>query len=376
MAGAGNGGEPVAMGGIGGAPPLVTAGEGGVMLVAMGGIPGEGGTPGGGEGGAPEALPPIDCSTIAFADQHLEDAIKNALDTSGVIVPADIASLTALDARGYQIAGLGGIECFTELTDVDFGLGGGTSTIANLEPLRYLRKLQVVNLSNNPLTDLSPLAQLPLLETLDLRNSLNGNDLSPLAKAPSLKTLTLRNTTLGNLTPLGSISTLEDLDLTSAQLSQPATLSALKNVTQLTLSNVLSDATPLATLTQLEHLDVGNKALSNFDKLAPLVNLTWLHAESASITSATAVTNMKKLTELDFAFNDIVDISPLQGLTQLQNLYLNFNPVTDLAPLVNNAGIGSGDNLILSGTSLNCQAQAANVTALLGRVASMYSPCN
>ena len=70
---------------------------------------------------------PFDCSTIVFADANLEAAVRHQIDTLGVITPSDVANMTYLDARGYGVGVLDGIECFSELSDIDFGIGGQTA---------------------------------------------------------------------------------------------------------------------------------------------------------------------------------------------------------------------------------------------------------
>jgi internalin A len=177
---------------------------------------------------------------------------------------------------------------------------------------------------------------------------------------------------------LGAIGTLRELRFGNSRFTAPNSLSALTQVQRLYLSGTqLADATPLAALTQLTELDIdGNTNLTNFNKLSTLVNLTYLDAGYTNITSATAVASMTKLQTLNLYFDQIADITPMQGLTQLVSLALNYNPVTDIAPLVANAGIAAGDTVNLAGTSLNCTNQGANVTALLNRQVTVYSPCN
>ncbi|HVY24940.1 MAG TPA: leucine-rich repeat domain-containing protein [Polyangiaceae bacterium] len=371
---AGGAGHPAPMaGGEGGMAPTL-GGEGGATLVAMGGAP----SPSAGAAGSPDELPPVDCDPVVFADAQLENAIRTAIDKAGPLTAQDIASLTSLDARGYGIATLDGIECFTELTNVDLGIGGQSSNVADLSPLRYLKKLVTLSLNVNPIESLDALAQLPALQRLDLNSVTDGLDLTPLGSAPSLSVLHLESDNVADLTPLGKSSSLKELWLTNSTLAVPNSLSKLTSVKLLYLSGAqLTDATPLASLKQLTELNIdGNGNLTNFNKLSTLTNLTWLDAGYTGISSITAVASMTKLKTLYLYFDQIADISPLQGLTQLESLALNFNPVTDITPLVNNAGLGTGDTINLAGTSLSCPAQGANVTTLVGRGATVYSPCN
>ncbi len=161
------------------------------------------------------------------------------------------------------------------------------------------------------------------------------------------------------------------------------------------------DAAVLAPFAQLVDLDVSalnRQSVKNFDQLAPLVNLTSLKASYTGITSASVVQNMTKLVTLDLSgtqvadltplsgltklvtldlsLTEVADLTPLSGLTLLQNLNLSFAPVTNITPLVNNAGLGAGDTIGLRGTSLNCTTEGAKVTTLIGRGATVVSPCN
>lgn len=382
----GGGGQPGEMSaGQGGMPPMAMAGEGGApIVVGMGGM---GGVLAGGLGGAggaagagdvPDGLPLVECEPVVFADSRLEDAVRTALDKSGPLTLDDMASLTTLDAHGYGIADLSGIECFTEVTELDLGFGGGASKVTNFAPLRYLKKLNNLNLSSNPVQTLEPLGELPSLQRLRLSNAVDSVSLAPLATAPALVRLDLDSNAVGDLTPLGSIASLEEIWLTSSTLSAPSSLSALTQVQRLYLSgSQLADATPLAALTSLKELELDSNAnLANFNSLSTLINLTRLSAGSTGITSISAVASMTKLQTLHLHFNQVADISPIQGLVQLQSLALNGNPVTDIAPLVANSGLAAGDQVILTGTSLDCQTQGANVTALINRQVTVTSPCN
>jgi hypothetical protein len=49
--------------------------------------------------------------------------------------------------------------------------------------------------------------------------------------------------------------------------------------------------------------------------------------------------------------------------------------VTDLAPLVNNVDFGTDARLDLTGTTLDCSAQAVNLSALKTRGVTVQSGC-
>lgn len=78
---------------------------------------------------------------------------------------------------------------FKDLNHLDFG----QCKISNLEPLKVLMKLKVLNLSGTQVVDLSPLKELTLLKELRLENT-RVMDITPLVKLAKLNELNLKNT--------------------------------------------------------------------------------------------------------------------------------------------------------------------------------------
>lgn len=374
--GGGSDTDPQSFGG-GGALPAVSAGVGGEPA----GSAGLAGRSGAGEGGAGGNSEPamIDCDPITFTDANLEQAVRNALaQPTGDITLADVADLKQLNARGYGVELLDGIQCLSGLTHVDLGVGGAFSEVKDLSPLAALKNLLSLNLQGCPLEDLTPLGKLPRLTNLYLERALGSDvDLAPLAQAPALVELTLESNELGDLSPLGQIATLQTLFLSFSTLSVPTSAAQLQQVAELYAIGVFSDVTPLGALTQLAVLDVGYIPLTNTSALSTLVNLSHLDIGSAGISSASFVSAMTKLEYLSLASNQISDLAPLQGLTALESLYLNANPISSLAPLAANTGIDTGDVVSLTGIStLSCENEAANIKAIKDRGAVVLgNPC-
>ena len=75
-----------------------------------------------------------------------------------------------------------------------------------------LPDLQILNLNNTKIADISLLSQLPALEWLWLENT-KVFDLTPLQNLPSLMLLGLSGTLVEDLRPLASLRKLQDLDL-------------------------------------------------------------------------------------------------------------------------------------------------------------------
>ncbi len=158
-----------------------------------------------------------------------------------------------------------------------------------------LEKVTKLDLKQNELTDVKGLENLTQLQNLHLDwNKLTNEDLKPLTGLTNLRWLGLGGIPpLGDLTPLGGLAKLEQLQLAYDRLTNISSLSRLKELKTIDLS-----ATSL-TDEQLEHLS-----------------------------------GLTKLTALDLRQNRLTDVSALAGLTQLAYLTLNDNQLTDASPLM------------------------------------------
>ena len=100
---------------------------------------------------------------------------------------------------------------------------------------------------------------------------------------------------------------------------------------------------------------------------AEMATLDSLEASDADITDLTGLEFTVNLTWLDLSSNDITNISVLEGLTNLTHLILSSNNITDLAGLVANTGLGTGDNVDITGNPLNVTSQSTHIPSLQTR---------
>ena len=108
---------------------------------------------------------------------------------------------------------------------------------ADLSPIAGLQGLQTLDLSNTGVTDLAPLAGLQGLQTLDLSWSEGVTDLAPLAGLQGLQTLYLSSTGVTDLAPLAGLQGLQTLDLSGCRPAVPNQL--LRDLTELPRLTVL-----------------------------------------------------------------------------------------------------------------------------------------
>ena len=76
---------------------------------------------------------------------------------------------------------------------------------------------------------------------------------------------------------------------------------------------------------------------------------------------------MVNLQHLNLSGNDIDDLTPIVGLVQLEILNLNRNKIVDIQPLLDNIGIGAGDEIQLKANKLSDISRNQHVPALEAR---------
>ena len=100
--------------------------------------------------------------------------------------------------------------------------------------------------------------------------------------------LDLRENKISDIKPLAALTNLTQLDLGENKISDIKPLAALTNLNQLSISfNQISDVKPLAELTNLTQLYLGANQISDVKPLAELTNLTQLNLGGNPIKNTT-----------------------------------------------------------------------------------------
>ena len=128
------------------------------------------------EGQGAHESPEPDSLSVVFADSTLEGVVRQALDRlQGLLTPEDVASLTRISASGKTIHSLAGLEHFTALKKLDLK----DNQIADITPLATLAEVDSLALQDNQIVDVTPLTGLTGLSWLELGNNLI-EDVAPL----------------------------------------------------------------------------------------------------------------------------------------------------------------------------------------------------
>lgn len=234
-----------------------------------------------------EKLEEITSLEDAFEDESLLQVIKEEVASNGYSLTEEaLQEITTLGkVRERGIKSLKGIELLTGLKELD--------------------------MRSNEISDLSPLASLGKLESIDLRDN-NLSSLAGIEELINVKELDVRGNNVESLEPLKNILSLEALDLRD---------------------NSITDIQPLEGLVNVKELNLRNNGITDISPLANLKQLVSLNLHSNQVSDLTPLTNLTKIEELILRRNQISDITPLQNLVVLADLNIRDNNITDLSPL-------------------------------------------
>ena len=246
-------------------------------------------------------------------DENLRQAVRETLELSAdePFTKEKMQSFDFLDAHGRDIIDITGLE--------------------------FAMNLGVLHLSKNPITDLRPLANLTSLKKLHLWSVTPNTptlDIRPLSTLINLEVLSLWKTKIStDISPLAALQKLRTLDISHNEIEDIRPLAGLTELQTLAIEvNLITDLTPLSELNLIE-LIIGNNPITDLRPLSTLINLEMLTMENSEVSDVSPLSTLKKLRILDLTNNRVEDVSPLAGLTELRTLWITGNPIRDLNPL-------------------------------------------
>ena len=294
-----------------------------------------------------------------FPDPALAQIVADTLYkwTYDDITTDDLDNVIRLEASGAGIKSLEGMQYCKNIDSIDLS----NNKITDISPLKGIRGWNlVVTLDNNQITDLSPMAGNPDLISLSANNnkiasfsvlatgtalaglSLSGNqitDLSPLLMMPQLEGIDFSRNPLSKagknvLAPLKNLVKLDTLFLDSAGLTDISSIPVLPKLITLRLDgNHITDFSPLAKEKALIELHVENNGLTSASSLSKITSLGILYASNNKLTDISGLAFLKNIWQLDISHNNITVITALGSLTNLDDLDASYNHIVDVTPL-------------------------------------------
>lgn len=165
----------------------------------------------------------------------------------------DMEGVFVLDARGFHVKDIAGIEHAIKLSYVD--LAG--NSVGDISPLGDLSFLRVLYLDGNEVADLAPLSDLPLY-ALSLRDT-RVRDFAPLANIERLRWVALDGNSISDVPLLPH--RLEILHLANNAISDIGSLANLRWLSEVRLGgNAIRSLLPLAGLSNLAYVFLNDKS--------------------------------------------------------------------------------------------------------------------
>jgi len=269
---------------------------------------------------------------VSFADASVETLVRSMLgvDENKVLYSNDLWSLTEFvmpaDASNYVDLRY---MPYLETLIISEGSTGDLSILSSLNDLKTL------SITNNTVTtsDMEAIGALTRLESLTL-NGCGISSVSELERLTGLRYLDLSNNTIRNVGPLAGLTKLETLYLPHNAMTELDVLSGLSSLKQLDVSyNSLSTLNPICSISGLTWLDGSNNALTELNHFQTLTALQHLNVSYNSIADVSSIASLTALTELDISNNSVADITMLSALTNLTILDFSYNQVTALPQL-------------------------------------------
>jgi Leucine-rich repeat (LRR) protein len=153
------------------------------------------------------------------------------------------------------------------------------------EQLHSLVRLKSIDISGNEsIRSLEPLTIFDNLEILDLSNTMVG-DISTLSSMVTLLELNLSGNPLNDLIPVASLLQLKSLDISNTAVEKLDPVAYLENLEYLNCSGTpVKKLNPIETLFQLRILEINNTNIKNIKPLESLVALRQLKCFNTSIS--------------------------------------------------------------------------------------------
>ena len=245
----------------------------------------------------------------------------------------------ALNGGSNPIGNPTWISGLVALTDFD----ATSSGLTDLEPLIGMSSLTGLYVGGNPDLSLSALPQLVTLQYLDIRGvGLTQADLETIVQLPMLSGLSISDNGLSDLSPLSSIDHLDYLYSEGNSIQDLSPISSL-NVWHLQLDrNEITDISPLSGNEHIRSLVIRNNQISEWSILTAS-NLTSIHLDNNQLADLTelggflaaqsASANGGSAFQISLSSNGISDLTPLAGLDRVGRLNLYDNAVGDVTPL-------------------------------------------
>ncbi len=188
----------------------------------------------------------------------------------------------------------------------------------------------------------APLYSNDLWKILSFQVPAEATSLEDLRWLPYLNELVIADGISGQLHNLSALTNLTTLSVTNTSVStdELAVIGNLPQLTRLTLNGCgLSTTTGLERAVNLTYLDLSNNTIRNIQALSAMPQLQEVYLQHNALTSLSALARLTNVTSLDVSYNTLTTLAPIDSLAGLKWLDVSNNQLTDLAQLNRISGL-------------------------------------
>jgi len=222
-----------------------------------------------------------------------------------------------------------------------------------------LPNLGELDMNGNPIQDLAFISEVPSVQVLGMSDT-RIQDISPLVfLGTNLLALGLNDDNLTNPDLLVNFTSLFDLYLNGTPICDVNFLKGKTKLTNLALNSDtnLVDLSGLTNAPNINNLDISSIPARDFTPVSNLKKLSLLTARNDHLSSIAFLTPLNISIALTLDNNPLSDLSPLAGMKALPYLSAQGDLISNLTPL---GGLTNLQNLLLSGNLIT------NISGLTG----------
>ncbi len=251
---------------------------------------------------------------------------------------SDLSNFTGL--KSLTVHNVSGLD-FTVLRQLpglqELDLSGCTISTEGLQAIGSLTELRKLTLDGCAITDLAPFTTLTKLTHLTLSNN-SIEDIGILSLMLDLEEVKLANNPISSIAALSTCSKLTALDVTRCDISSLASLSDKEELTTLLASNnKITDLSPLESCKNLVEIVVTENLIDDISVLTKLPALTDFTADHNKIKKIPDFDEEScTLVRFSAKYNEIEEVTGLEGIVSLNYVNLDYNKVKDISPLTGN----------------------------------------
>jgi len=284
---------------------------------------------------------------VTFPDANFEALIRETLEKpTGDIFDTDLEAIIEMIGNNLNIVDLTGVE--------------------------YCINLVYLELAQNQITDIAPLADNSGLDTGDFID-LQGNPLTDTSKDTYIPQLVNRGVYVYYDEP-EMVVTFPDADFEA--LIREILEKSAGDITNIELATIItmrkrtgniSNLTGIEYCKNLKYIDLYKHNLTDITKIGQLRKIEELNLYRNAVTNIDAIDGMNNLETLSVGYNEIADISVVLTLPKLKRLTVGNNPITNIDIITNLKNLEYISIMDLNLTNLNLISNMLNLIGIEAR---------